>query len=55
MPYEPARWVILIERFDLAADECRALGKAFPRIGEIGETLSIMAGDLRSGLNGGRP
>jgi Ferritin-like len=49
-PYPTARRTILLERLAVLATECRDLGRAMPRVSEIGETLSIMREDLAANI-----
>ena len=51
-PYPEARWMILLERLDALVAECLDLGRELARVGAIGETLSIMRGDLAAVARG---
>jgi hypothetical protein len=52
-PYPEARWPILLERLDGLVAGCIDIGKDVPRAAAIGETLSIMRGDLAAVASGG--
>jgi hypothetical protein len=51
-PYPEARWTILLERLDALVADCADLGQESSRVGAIGETLSIMRGDLAAFASG---
>ena len=51
-PYPEARWTILLERLDGLVAACLDLGREFPRVGAVGETLAIMRGDLATVARG---
>ena len=41
-PHPPARWTLLLERFDVVVDDCARLSADVPRLALIGDTLAYM-------------